>query len=222
MGSSPGTGELDRRLVQALGARLAAGAREAPDAAAIALREVLAAAPDLPRGLVVDLWRRLEAEADPRPVALWGAAPIPGLHLCGPARTVADPAEALTVAEAGGRAVLAIGAGVPWWGRMLARPGLRVVGTLPELGHGPPAALIVTAERPGPTGDDRTFWVTDAAGPPAAVIARLSAVGLAADLIEAAGGLKLFALAGYVQGEDARLDAAPGGLSGVIGAAPVF
>jgi hypothetical protein len=34
--------------------------------------------------------------------------------------------------------------------------------------------------------------------------------------------LKLFVLTGYVQAEDIRLDGAPGGLTGVIGAAPVF
>jgi hypothetical protein len=38
----------------------------------------------------------------------------------------------------------------------------------------------------------------------------------------AAGGLKLFMLAGYVQAEDGRLASAPGSLSGVIGAAPQF
>ena len=36
------------------------------------------------------------------------------------------------------------------------------------------------------------------------------------------GGLMLFVLTGYVQAEDIRLDGAPGGLTGVIGAAPVF
>ena len=35
-----------------------------------------------------------------------------------------------------------------------------------------------------------------------------------------AGGLKLFALAGFYQRDDARLARAPGKLSGVIGAAP--
>ncbi len=46
--------------------------------------------------------------------------------------------------------------------------------------------------------------------------------GLIADPLAAAGGLKLFALAGYVQAEDGRLTNAPGRLTGVIGAAPIF
>ena len=47
--------------------------------------------------------------------------------------------------------------------------------------------------------------------------------GLVQDgMLIAAGGLKLFMLAGYVQAEDGRLASAPGSLSGVIGAAPIF
>ena len=48
----------------------------------------------------------------------------------------------------------------------------------------------------------------------------LSRDGVAADLVAEAGGLKLFALAGYYQREDERLARAPGRLTGVIGAAP--
>ena len=39
--------------------------------------------------------------------------------------------------------------------------------------------------------------------------------------MQAVGGLKLFSLAGYVQRNDARLTAAPGRLTGVIGWAPL-
>ena len=43
---------------------------------------------------------------------------------------------------------------------------------------------------------------------------------MAGDLIAEAGGLKLFALMGFYQPDDARLARAPGRLTGVIGAAP--
>ena len=48
------------------------------------------------------------------------------------------------------------------------------------------------------------------------------AISLFAVTIKPSGGLKLFALAGYVQADDGRLGEAPGSLTGVIGAAPVF
>ena len=44
--------------------------------------------------------------------------------------------------------------------------------------------------------------------------------GVAATLLAAAGGLKLYMLAGFYQADDPRLARAPGKLSGVIGAAP--
>jgi hypothetical protein len=71
-----------------------------------------------------------------------------------------------------------------------------------------------------PTGDDRTFWVTDAAQPNSKIMEALSRDGVAATPVAEAGGLKLFVLAGYYQAEDERLGRAPGRLSGVIGAAP--
>lgn len=220
MADGPDLAALDLKLARALAERAAAARPRSPDEAAIALRATLAAVPDAPRALAIDLWRRLQAEADRRPTVVWGApADAAGVGLV---EAVADPMRALDRAEAGARAVLALGTGRAWWGRMLARPALRVTGALPETGRGVPSALIVTAERDGPTGDDRTFWVTDAPGSAAEVVAALSAAGLAAAPVEVAGGLKLFAIAGYVQDEDARLQAAPGGLSGVIGAAPVF
>jgi len=87
---------------------------------------------------------------------------------------------------------------------------------------GLPRALLVQAAEPGPTGDDRTYWVTDSPWTDVRIVGRLGEAGLAAEPLIAAGGLKLFALAGYVQADDGRLNGAPGDLSGVIGAAPVF
>ncbi|KDP93551.1 hypothetical protein ER13_17975, partial [Brevundimonas sp. EAKA] len=72
------------------------------------------------------------------------------------------------------------------------------------------------------SGDDRSFWVTDSGLSDARIVEALGEAGLAAEPLAAAGGLKLFLLAGYVQAEDGRLSAAPGRLTGVIGAAPVF
>ncbi|HWW12137.1 MAG TPA: hypothetical protein VN018_06455, partial [Brevundimonas sp.] len=54
------------------------------------------------------------------------------------------------------------------------------------------------------------------------IVEALGDAGLAATPLIEAGGLKLFVLAGYVQAEDGRLNGAPGTLSGVIGAAPLF
>ena len=49
-------------------------------------------------------------------------------------------------------------------GRLLAEPQLKVFAVLPCLAAwGPMSALAVAAVDVEPTGDDRTFWVTDAA-----------------------------------------------------------
>jgi hypothetical protein len=85
---------------------------------------------------------------------------------------------------------------------------------------GPLSALAVGDVEVEPTGDDRTFWVTDAAQSAAAVEEALSRDGVAATLLAETGGLKLFVLSGFYQAQDPRLARAPGALSGVIGAAP--
>ncbi len=73
---------------------------------------------------------------------------------------------------------------------------------------------------PEPTGADQTFWVTDAPGSAAQILAALARDGVAGELLAEAGGLKLFTLLGFYQPHDPRLARAPGRLSGVIGAAP--
>ena len=139
-----------------------------------------------------------------------------------PLSQVAKPEEALAAARtSGGVAVLGLAADSPWWGRILAEPKLKVFAALPCLAAwGPLGALAVAEVEVEPTGDDRTFWVTDAPGPAAAIEEAMSRDGVAATLLVEAGGLKLFKLAGYYQPDDARLKRAPGKLSGVIGAAP--
>ncbi len=144
--------------------------------------------------------------------AQFGAAPI--------LRRAARPEEALAEAKTlGGVGVLALGEAA-WWGRLLAEPSLSVFAALPCLSNwGPTGALAVAEVTVEPSGDDQTFWVTDAAQPAEQVAEILSRDGVAASLFTQAGGLKLFSLAGFYQRDDQRLARAPGRLSGVIGAA---
>ncbi len=214
---------LDRAVVEAVRARLAAGPRETPDADAIALRVVLAGLAGPEAAALRALLGRIDAGAGP-PLVVWGpasqvlAADRYGLA----ARLAAKPEAALQAVRDGARALMDLTPASPWWGRLLAEPELRVTGALPDHGPGHPRALMVRKAAPGPSGDDRTFWATDSALPDARIVAMLSDAGLAAAPLIAAGGLKLFVLAGYVQAEDGRLASAPGDLTGVIGAAPVF
>ena len=213
---------LDRALIAAARARIAAGARGSADADAIALREILAEIPATERPALRAVLGRIEA------------ATGPALAVCGPlsqalaanrwgliGRPMAEPDQALATARQGGRALIDLGAR-PWWGRLLALPMLKVIAALPDDAAGVPRALLVSTEAPGPTGDDRTFWVTDSPAADTRIVEALSASGLAATPLIAAGGLKLFTLAGYVQAEDVRLIDAPGTLNGIIGAAPLF
>ena len=214
---------LDRAVAQAVRARLAAGSRAAPDADALAVREALTGLAPTEAAAVRAVLGRLDAAHGP-PLVVWGpasqvlAADRHGLS----ARLAARPENALKAVREGARALMDLTPSDPWWGRLLAEPALRVVGTLPDHGQGQPRALMVQRVQPGPTGDDRTFWVTDSPWTDARIVEALGARGLAAGPLIAAGGLKLFALAGYVQPEDGRLIGSPGILSGVIGAAPVF
>ena len=98
---------------------------------------------------------------------------------------------------------------------------MKVFAALPCLAAwGPMSALAVAAVDVEPTGDDRTFWVTDAPGPASTIEEALGRDGVAAELLAETGGLKLFVLAGFYQRGDERLARAPGSLSGIIGAAP--
>ena len=184
--------------------------------------------------LIVRIWRELIGESlatqGPFRLAVWGgrdaARTVELARLrfgaAPPLSQVAKPEEALAAARtSGGVAVLGLAADSPWWGRILAEPKLKVFAALPCLAAwGPLGALAVAEVEVEPTGDDRTFWVTDAPGPANAIEEAMSRDGVAATLLVEAGGLKLFKLAGYYQPDDARLKRAPGKLSGVIGAAP--
>ncbi len=214
---------LDRAVAEAVRQRAAAGPRPSPDADAIALREVIAGLSPVESAAVRAVLGRIDATTG-APVVIWGSASqtLAADRFGLTARAAAEPEQALAAVRDGARALLDLTPGRAWWGRLLAEPGLRVVAALPDNRHGLPRALMVQQAEPGPTGDDRTFWATDSQAPDARIIETLGAAGLAAGPLVAAGGLKLFMLAGYVQAEDGRLASAPGSLSGVIGAAPQF
>jgi hypothetical protein len=182
----------------------------------------------------VRIWRELMganlAAQGPFNLAVWGPKdPARAVELARfrfgaapPLRSFAKPEEALAVARGkGGVAVLALTADNAWWGRLLAEPKLRVFSALPCIAAwGPLSGLAVAQVEVEPTGDDRTFWITDAPQSGPAIEEALSRDGVAATLLVAAGGLKLFMLSGFFQSDDPRLARAPGKLSGVIGAAP--
>ncbi|MBU1346020.1 MAG: hypothetical protein KKA16_03600 [Alphaproteobacteria bacterium] len=215
---------LDQALIEALTARLASEAETSPDASALALRALLDEADDVHQAAMLRaLWGRIEARNGPPRVAAGPAARLLAADRYGlSVRAVADAEAALAEAEAGAHALIDVATGRPWWGKLLARPGLRVVAALPDDGRGLPSALMVAAAPTGPTGWDRTFWVTDSSLPDDRIVEALSACGFMATSLAATGGLKLMMLAGYVQAEDGRLDDAPGSLTGVIGSAPQF
>lgn len=135
----------------------------------------------------------------------------------------AKPEDAIAAArKLGGVGVCALTADNPWWGRLLAEPKVKIFAALPDFeAQGPMSALAMAEVEVEPTGNDMTFWVTDAPGKASAIEEALGRDGVAGSILLEAGGLKLFALSAYYQADDPRLKRAPGTLSGVIGAAPV-
>lgn len=198
---------------------------------AAALRKVIRKVrPGVRQALVLRLFRDADGWRERPQVAVWGGRDALQVTRLAQARygdaaqlvLLPAPEDVLNQTSSRTSAVLALGGERPWWGRLLARPRLKVSGALPELSLlGPRAALIVGEGSVGPSGEDETFWVTDAKEPSPRLTATLSDLGAAATLIEEAGGLKLFSLAGYFQADDARLARAPGSLTGVIGWAPL-
>ncbi|MFW2343164.1 hypothetical protein [Brevundimonas sp.] len=135
---------------------------------------------------------------------------------------LAKAEDGLKQAVGGARALMDLAGVTAWWGRLLATPDVRVIGALPDTAARLPQALMIGRSTPEPTGDDRTFWVTDSPMPETRLVEVLGLNGLAAAPLIATGGLKLMMIAGYVQADDGRLDGLPGTLTGVIGAAPLF
>ncbi len=215
---------LDRAVVEAVRTRLQAGARPSPDADAIALRTLLAEGLDRRTATVVKaMLGRIDAAAGGAIVACGPVSAMLAAERYGSAvKPISEADEALNQTRIGGRAIIDLALPRPWWGRLLAMPDMQVVAALPDDANARPRALMVSMKRGGPTGDDRTFWVTDSTASEVRVTEALNQSGLAGQMLTTAGGLKLFMLAGYVQANDGRLSAAPGALKGVIGAAPAF
>jgi chorismate mutase len=214
---------------------VAAGFGLRPAREAQLIRKLLAMPhPSASSALVVRIWRELMADSlakqGPFRLVAWGGrdpartAELARLRFgaAPPLTMLTKPEEALASAKIEGTvAILPLDPGAAWWGRLLAEPALKTFAVLPCLNAwGPPAALAVAAVEVEPSGGDRTLWVTDAPGSVSAVEAGLGECGFVGDLLAEAGGLKLFALAGFVQTDDPRLVNAPGRLKGVIGAAP--
>ena len=215
-GAAPSFGLRPAREAQVL-RRLLAAPRKAADAAT-----------------VVRIWRELMAESlalqGPFHLTAWGgdnlarAVELARLRF-GVAASLAyakAPEDAIAAARTlGGVGVLMLNRDAPWWGRLLAEPKLRVFAALPCLkAWGPMSALAISEVPVEPSGSDDTFWVTDAADSAEKIVEILGRDGVAACQVQAAGGLRLFKLAGFYQPDDARLARAPGRLTGVIGAAP--
>jgi chorismate mutase len=183
--------------------------------------------------LTVRLWRELISDSlakqGPFHLTAWGGADAPRtvelarqrFGAAPPLRLAAKPEEALAAAKVlGGVGILALAPDSAWWGRLLAEPALSVFAALPCLSAwGPTGALAVAEVTVEPSGDDETFWVTDAPGAAGTIEGALARDGVAASLVAQYGGLKMFSLAGFYQREDERLARAPGRLTGVIGAA---
>lgn len=194
-----------------------------PDASARLIRETSKAHPDLPPGLIAAVLREVESAARPAMVSVHG----PGADAFARGRfgyrariaQVADARAAVASARAGARAVIALDPRDPWWARLLAEPQLSIIDD-DLTGDGlKPGLFVVARQWSEPSGDDRTWWITDAPSP-SAVEAALSALGFAARYALAIGGVGLFQISGYVQPGDTRLVQAPGRLTGVIGAVP--
>ncbi|MDO1557906.1 hypothetical protein Q0812_00510 [Brevundimonas sp. 2R-24] len=214
----------DRMLVDSIRTWLASAPAVGEDAAArsSALHRLLGEARDLPAASLIRLFRELDGMRRPLRVAVCGDAGVAALargrfgsrslYLPYP-----NPESALDFIRRGqGPAVIALG-DRPWWARLLAEPELSVFGLLPETGgEGGATALIVGREPHRPCGAQETLLVTERADAEMALLQ----LGLASRFIASAAGLKLLALTGYVQADDARLTGFSGGLNGVIGAAP--
>jgi len=218
---------LDKAIAEAVIARQAAGARSSPDADAIALRPLLANLSPTQKAAVRAVMGRMEAGLGRPVVACGGLSQLLTADRWGPfVRPAPDTDHALQAAVEGHRAVIDIG-NKAWWGKLLAINELKIIAALPDDAAARPRALVVSREHPGPSGNDRTFWVTDSPQSDEAITEALSGSGFAAGLLASSSGLKLFAFNGYVQPEDDRLKddrlvQASGTMSGVIGAAPVF
>jgi chorismate mutase len=232
-------GEAKAREAEGTGNTDNGGSLLRPDREAILLRKLIATPRQAAsKDVVVRVWRELISEN----LRIQGEA-RGGLHLdlnagehsqevlvwarerfgFAPSYGYAADAAAAIAAARDPRHIAVLGLdprGGAWWARLLAERHVRVIAALPELGQARPHALACAAIQPEPTGDDITFWVSDAPASENKLMDALSHRGLAAEWLCSAQGVKLFAIIGFVQEDDERLKGALGSLSGVIGAAP--
>lgn len=225
----------------ALAREVAEAKRAAGDAPALGLKPAreavlirgLLAAPGRSASpqLTVRLWREFISDSlvqqGPFHLIVWGGEdPARTVELARlrfgaapPLARTADADAALQEAKTpGGVAVLALGSDLAWWDRLLDEPALAAFATLPCLHSlGPQAALAVASIAAEPTGEDESYWASDAADAAPA----LAAAGFEARPIASAESSTLFALAGFVEAADARLAGLPGRRKGLIGAAPL-
>lgn len=188
------------------------------------------------KGLIVAIWRELMGDSlyaqSSFHIAVWGGkTPARTAELARmrfgstpPLYMVDTPEQAVASAKAtGGVGVLALSRDYAWWAKLLVEPKLSVFAVLPCVSQwGAAGALAVAEVTPEPSGDgDETLWVTDSAKPAYEIESHFMQDGVAARLLTDAGGVKLFALAGFYQRDDDRLARGPGRLTGVIGVAPV-
>lgn len=197
----------------------------APDVSARLIRENAEIHPDLPPGLIASVVRELESAARPVMISAHG----PGTEAFARGRfgfrgrtaLVADARSAVASARAGARAIVAIEARDPWWARLLAEPALSVIDDDLIGDARKPSLFVVARQWSEPSGQDRTWWLTDAPGKPFEIEEALLQLGLTGRHALTVGGVGLYQIDGYVQREDARLAQAPGRLAGVIGCVPV-
>jgi len=197
----------------------------APDVSARLIRDLAEAHPDLPPGLICSVVRDLESAAKPAMVSVFG----PGAEGFARGRfgyrarsaVVADARSALASVRAGARAVVAIEPRDPWWARLLAEPGLSIIDDDISGDAAKPRLFVIARQWSEPSGDDRTWWLSDAPGKPWEIEEALTHIGLSGRHAISVGGVGLYRLDGYIQRDDARLSQAPGRLAGVIGCVPV-
>lgn len=197
----------------------------APDVSARLIRAAATAHPDLPPGLIAAVVRELESTARPVMVSACG----PGAEAFARGRfgfrsriaVLPEPRPALESVRAGARAVVGVELREPWWARLLARPDLSVIDDDLAGDATRPTLFVVARQWSEPSGDDRSWWITDSPQGADEVEAALGELGFAARHALRLGGVGLYQLSGYVQPQDDRLAKAPGRLSGVIGCVPV-
>lgn len=109
-----------------------------------------------------------------------------------------------------------------WWARLLATPEINIVCGLKDQALVMPSVVIIAAQTPEPSGNDLSFWVTDADQDARKIDQALSGLGFAGELLMTSQGFGLWGIAGFVQATDPRLIDAPGRLQGIIGAMPLI